>query len=323
VNAPSAPAPETSIVIPTHGGRFLRAAVQSVMAQTVRGWELIIVDDGSRDGTAEVAAALAAADARIRVVTQGRAGIAAARNRGLAETAKASAYVAFLDHDDLWMPDALEVLRAALQARPSASAAHGRALTLDERGVPVEGERGAGLPGNRRAVVDGRVQLWPRERPTEFAVLAYDDCIVGVGSALMRRSALLRVGGFDGRAEPADDYDLWVRMSRVGEIAFTEAVVLAYRLHGENRSLRPPPARGRGAGYVRHKLVTSAENSPAQRRIAVAGFRAHERALLAERWRRIAAAWARGERAGAGRLLAGGLLRLAGYVRGCPWRWQR
>ena len=114
----TAAAPEISVVVPTHGGRFLAATVASVRAQTLPDWELVIVDDGSRDGTADVAAGLAAADARIRVVTHAHSrGIAAARNTGLVATTRTSRYVAFLDHDDLWTPDTLAVLRAALHAR--------------------------------------------------------------------------------------------------------------------------------------------------------------------------------------------------------------
>ncbi len=123
------PAPEISIVVPTHGGRFLAATVASIRAQTFAGWELVIVDDGSRDGTAGVAAGLATADGRIRVVTHAHnRGIAAARNAGLASISPASRFVAFLDHDDLWMPDALALLRAELDTRrhDQRGARHGR-----------------------------------------------------------------------------------------------------------------------------------------------------------------------------------------------------
>ena len=316
--------PETSIVIPTHGGKFLGAAVASVVAQTVPDWELVIVDDGSTDGTATVAAALAAADARIRVVTQPNRGIARARNRGLAEISRLARYVALVDHDDLWMPDTLEILRDALLRRPAASAAHGLVTSIDDDGWPTPYlDSGRGLPWNRFHVVNGRVELWPVDRPTQFAVLAYEDCVVGTGSGLIRRATLDRAGAFDWRAEPADDYDLWIRLSRLGEIAFVGRVVLAYRQHEARRSLGPPPPRAHGTGYVRHKLVTSPENTPAQHRLAIAGFRAHERMLLGERWSNLVGAWTRREYAALPRQLAAMLSRATSYARGCPWSWQR
>ncbi len=182
------PNPSISVVIPTHGGGFLSAATQSVRAQTFADWELIIVDDGSTDSTAEVARSLAAKDRRVRVVTNPHnTGIAAARNRGLAAISSGSDFVAFLDHDDLWIPEALGALRAALVASAKASAAHGTATGIDELGatVPVPPER-----HRRMGIIDGRLVEWPRWRPTEFANLAYENCIVSTGSGLIRRKEL-------------------------------------------------------------------------------------------------------------------------------------
>jgi GT2 family glycosyltransferase len=316
--------PETSIVIPTHGGRFLRSTVESVIAQTHPDWELIIVDDGSTDGTAEVARALAAADDRIRVVRQANSGIAAARNRGLAEMSAGSKFVALIDHDDLWMPTTLATFRGSLLGEPSAVAVHGTTRSIDEHGVEIPcADLETSLPGNRRVVVRGRVEVLPDDRPTEFNVLAFDDCIVGTGSALIRRAALERVGGFDWRAEPADDYDFWVRLSRLGPIPFINEIVMCYREHGGNRSLAAPPPRGRGSGYVRHKIITSSENSPEQRRAAIDGFRAHARMILAWRWKKLGAAWRAGDLRGGVRQSAAALMRLAAYARGRPWLWQR
>jgi len=316
--------PETSIVIPTHGGRYLRSTVESVIAQTHPEWELIIVDDGSTDGTAEVATTLAASDDRIRVVRQTNAGIAGARNRGLAEMSKGSKFVALIDHDDLWMPTTLATLRRVLLDQPSAVAVHGNTRSIDANGVEIPyTDWEMGLPRNRRVVVRGHVEVLPIDQPTTFEVLAFDDCIVGTASALIRRSALDRIGAFDWRAEPADDYDLWVRLSRLGPIPFIDTVVMDYREHGENRSLAPPPPRGRGSGYVRHKIITSPENTPEQRRIAIEGFRAHARTILANRWTNVRSAWRAREYRGALRQSAAALLRVAAYARGRPWLWQR
>jgi len=315
------PSPNISVVIPTHGGDFLSAAVQSVRAQTLTDWELVIVDDGSTDGTAEVARRLAVEDPRVRVVTSPQnGGVAAARNRGLAAISTGSDYVAFLDHDDVWMPDALEALRGALVASAKASAAHGTATGIDECGatvlVPAERLR-------RMGIIDGRLVEWPRWRPTEFANLVYENCIVSTGSGLIRRKDLVALGGFDLRAAPSDDHDLWIRLARRGDIAYVDRPVLAYRGHADQTSSRPPPPRGQGTPYVRHKTITSPDNSDEQRRLAIAGFRARQRRLLRERWSALRTDWRTGSSHQVPRHLLDVVARVAAYARGQPWRWHR
>ena len=169
-----------AVVVPTPGGRFVAETIASVQAQTTPEWSLVLVDDGSQDGTADVLARAAAGDSRIRVVTNAhRQGIARARNRGLESIATDSEYVAFLDHDDLWMPNTLEWLKAELDARPDAPAAHGGATIIDEHGEPY--------PPNqwdprihRMGVSSKELVSWPLDRPTEFANLVYEDCIVSM-----------------------------------------------------------------------------------------------------------------------------------------------
>jgi glycosyltransferase involved in cell wall biosynthesis len=315
--------PAISVVIPTHGGRFVAAAVNSVITQTIGDWELIIVDDGSQDGTAELAARFAAADSRIRVVAHPRnLGIVAARNRGLGAISAASRYIAFLDHDDVWAPIALELLRAELVAQPAAAAAHGTAIAIDEEGRPHP-PGAAAPPSCRSGIVAGRLMPWPSNRPTEFANLAYDDCIVSMGSGLIRRTSLDHVGRFDPRAERADDYDMWIRLSRAGPIAFVDHAVLGYRVHDDQTSRRPAAPRGRGPSYVRYKTIASLENTPEQRRLAIAGFRAYHRRFLGERWSDARAAWARGHYSEVRRFLAHAARHALAYTRGRPWSWHR
>ena len=315
------PNPSISVVIPTHGGRFLSASVQSLRGQTIDDWELVIVDDGSTDGTAEVARRLAAEDARVRVVTNPRnSGIAAARNRGLAAISSGSDYVAFLDHDDLWLPDALETLLAALVASAKASAAHGTATGIDELGAtaPFPPER-----LRRMGIIDGHLVEWPRWRPTEFANLAYENCIVSTGSGLIRRAELDALGGFDLRAAPSDDYDLWIRLARRGDLAYVDRPVLAHRSHAGQTSFRPPPPRGQGTPYVRYKTITSPDNSDEQRRLAIAGFRARQGRLFRERWSALGTDWRSGNLHQVPRHLFDLMARMAAHARGRPWGWHR
>jgi teichuronic acid biosynthesis glycosyltransferase TuaG len=112
--------PELAVIMPCHNGeRTLEQAVRSVLAQTFTEWELVIVNDGSIDGSADLIARLVAEDPRIRVLTNKNAsGAAAARNRALkhAETR----YVAFLDSDDAWLPHKLELQLRSMKTHNAA-----------------------------------------------------------------------------------------------------------------------------------------------------------------------------------------------------------
>ena len=107
-----------SIIIPVYNGeRFIGGAIDSVLAQSVTDWELIVVNDGSTDGTSQVLRKYAD-DGRIHVVTQKNAGVSAARNRGIAQAS--GSHLAFLDADDVWHPNHLEVMRELIDAYPDA-----------------------------------------------------------------------------------------------------------------------------------------------------------------------------------------------------------
>src|SRR5579872_4898002 len=126
-----------SIVVPAYNAeKYLRQTIDSVLAQSLTLWELLIVDDGSKDGTAAMVGEYIRKDTRIRMVRQANAGLAAARNRGFMETDPASAYITFLDADDVWEPDALETLVKTLEAHPQTPVAHGVARYIDGSGQP-------------------------------------------------------------------------------------------------------------------------------------------------------------------------------------------
>ncbi len=260
-----------SIVVPAYNAEeYLPETVESILAQTVSEWELIIVNDGSQDATKTLAEQFAARDARIRAVHQANMGLPGARNRGYEESSSQTRFVIFLDADDLWEPNTLEVLIAALEGHPEAVAAHGLARYIDDKGCPIRPGKLEARIRSRKAIVNGRLVSWPMEKPTTFAVLAIDCYIVSAGSVLIRRSALERVGLFDrmkhlSRAS-LEDWDLWLRLCLHGDFAVAPEVVLNYRQHGANLS-KATLLMHQGHVYVRIKTLLSPELTPEQRRI--------------------------------------------------------
>jgi glycosyltransferase involved in cell wall biosynthesis len=266
--------PRVSVIIPLYNAEaYVGLAIESVLAQTFSAWELVVLDDGSTDGSVSVANRYAESDARIRVVQQTNGGVAAARNAGFAAASPASEYIIFFDNDDLWEPNALETLAGILDAHPEYVAAHGSARSIDSRGLPLaHDDLEEKLRDERRALVGRRVVAWTRDVPTTFAALAVHNCIVTPGVLLIRRAALEAVGGFDPATVPCDDWDLSLRLSRRGDIGYTDRILLNWRRHEINQSDRS--SRWRDAYYgVRRKLIAAPENSPEQRRIAHLAYR--------------------------------------------------
>ncbi len=229
--------PLISIVIPSYNAaRWLPETVASVLAQTLAAWELVIVNDGSSDATLAVATALAAKDARIRVLDQPNGGLCAARNQGWQATTAQSAQVIFLDADDLWETDTLAVLSAELAAHPEAVAAYGLARYIDAEGNFFQAGELETYHRERWGVRDGRLERWSQAEPTTFGVFALADRITSVGCVLMRRSSLEKVGAFAPELAIWEDWDLWFRLTMVGPMQFLDHPVFRYRRHTTNLS---------------------------------------------------------------------------------------
>ena len=194
-----------SVVIPVFNGeRLLREAVESVLAQKYLPLEIIIVDDGSTDGTATVARGFSET---VRYLYQKNEGPAAARNRGI-EQARGN-LVAFADADDLWPPNKLELQVPYLTQDPAIEIVMGRIqqILLSETS-------------------NGKTQ------PTDLAEPAFS---VNLGSAIMRKSVFERVGLFDETMRYSEDVDWFMRAREDGvAIKTIDAVTLLYRQHENN-----------------------------------------------------------------------------------------
>jgi len=225
-----------SIVIPTYNsGGYLSETVASVQAQSDTDWELVIVDDGSTDGTIERAEAWCRADSRIRFLRQVHQSANQARNLGLARCQASSWAIVFLDHDDVWEPQALEILGRSLSAHPEAVAAYGIAGYIDAEGRPYDGGLEAWTRDRVELTERGLVVVAPG-RGTSFGVMALGNRIPTPGQVLIRRSALEQVGGWDSAALDSADYALWARLSLMGDLLFIDRRVIGWRQHSGNLS---------------------------------------------------------------------------------------
>jgi glycosyltransferase involved in cell wall biosynthesis len=195
------PKPELSfsVVMPAYNAaRTIRAAISSVLAQTFQDFELIVVDDESKDETLEIARKFA--DPRIKTLTCEHSGIAATRNVGIAISR--GKYVSFLDSDDVWLPSYLETMGTALDQEPNAAMAYGDAWMMDDATRRI---------GRSKAMAASNPPIPSPPGPHEFLIRLLHGNFVFV-SATVRRSVLLSVGGFDETLASAEDYDLWLRV---------------------------------------------------------------------------------------------------------------
>ena len=227
--------PRVSVVIPTYNrADLIGETLQSVARQTFTDLECIVVDDGSTDNTDEVVAAFIARDPRFRYVRQANASATVARNHGLALAG--GEYVAFVDSDDHFAPDRLAWQVAALDRDPAAVLVYGNALHCQSRDMS-----------------QGEIYLADRvQKPSGWA---FEDLLrcSAIYAPLVRTSVIRRLGGFDITLPQAgEDWDMWLRLSRVGTIIFDPRIHLFYRVHEGNIS-RDSLHLYRGAGRVLSK----------------------------------------------------------------------
>jgi glycosyltransferase involved in cell wall biosynthesis len=190
--------PHASVIIPVHNGAaFVIKAVTSVLAQTERDLELIVVDDGSTDGTPALVEAID--DSRLRLVAQANAGPSAARNTGIGQAQ--GEWIGFLDADDWWLPEKLAATLRRASDRPNAGLIYSSVLLVDEHGEPYDVlEAGA----------EGDV----------LEELLFGNEIVGGGSsAVLRRDVFERVGRFDATIKYGEDWEMWLRAASQFEFA--------------------------------------------------------------------------------------------------------
>lgn len=274
--------PTVSIVVPAYNhGRFLDRMLTSVKAQSFADWECVVVDDGSTDDTATIGERHASADGRVRVAKISNGGVSRARNHGFALTNPTTEFVTFMDSDDVWCPDALDVLLARIESDPDAIGAHGLAEMVDVDDLPVPNWSHAAFGRSRLGLEGRRLIEWPPDRPTTFEVLINGNVLFPPGLVLARRTAYEQAGRFDEALRAGEDWDMLIRLSRFGYLSFVDRVIIRYRRHEANIGARRGVAEQ--AWLVRCKGFHSPDNDPRQRRIARLGWRAYQARLMRQR----------------------------------------
>jgi hypothetical protein len=175
--------------------------------------------------------------------------------------------VIFLDSDDLWEADALETLVGALDAHPEYVSSHCLARCIDRSGRPLAGDDLVRRSRERKGYKGGHLVSADPTAPTAFGDLAYHNWVLTPGTQLIRRTIATRVGDFDPATDPADDWDLAVRVSRQGDIAFVDRPLLLWRRH-DNTLTNTSPRWGRAYLRVRNKMLTDRSNTADQTRSA-------------------------------------------------------
>jgi glycosyltransferase involved in cell wall biosynthesis len=239
-----------SVVVPTYNrARLLAAALDSAARQTLPPAEIIVVDDGSSEDIAQICAMVGAP---VRYVRQSNAGVSAARNRGIEESS--AEWVAFLDSDDVWRPDKLEVQLSALRQHPQAGWSLSGCHVIDMNGALVD-ERGF----ERVFTVFRDLELSPAEllgrwlQPCSVTAgiaehrlysgdlfpLLFHGNVALPSSAAVRRALLQDTGGFDPEFRVAEETEFFHRLAAVAPAVIVDAPLVGYRLTGSG-SLTDP-----------------------------------------------------------------------------------
>jgi glycosyltransferase involved in cell wall biosynthesis len=242
--------PAISVIIPTHNRRaMLREALSSVAAQRGASFEVIVVDDGSTEGTWQDLSGheLPVHFDDVRAVRTERRGPAAARNRGIALAR--GRLIAFLDSDDLWMPEKLARQSLFMRNNPDCLISQtGETWMRDGRRVN---------PGRRH-----------RKRPGDIFIDSLRTCLISPSAAILRRELLDEVGGFDEDMAACEDYDLWLRILARHEVGLLDEPLTVRRAGHPGQLSATVAALDRFRILALAKLLADASLEAARRRAA-------------------------------------------------------
>jgi glycosyltransferase involved in cell wall biosynthesis len=205
--------PAISVLMTVYNGsRFLREAVDSILNQTFRDFELICVDDGSTDESAAILSEFARRDARIKIITQQNTGVTASLNIGL--RAARGEFIARMDADDISLPQRFEKQIAYLQSHPDCVLVGSQVLMVDPDAMPIYPKRDTSY--DHEQILDALLDKgWPIVHP----------------SVMIRAQVMRSIGGYDEQYRVVQDHDLFLRLADHGRLVNLREILLLYRQH--------------------------------------------------------------------------------------------
>jgi len=202
--------PLVSIIMPAYNAeKFISKSIESVLQQTYQNWELLVVNDGSKDNTSSVVSSFH--DARIKLIEQVNGGVSKARNTGI--TNSTGEFIAFLDSDDLWLKDKLEIQVKYLMKNQNIVLSYGDYLSFIED----------------RKIIENK-QLYPfKIKDLKKRLLVFN--FIATLTVMVKSDVLKATGGFDTELFGPEDWDLWIKISQKGSIGYIKENLAMYREH--------------------------------------------------------------------------------------------
>ncbi|MEB3178367.1 MAG: glycosyltransferase [Nostocaceae cyanobacterium] len=200
--------PTISVIVPAYNGeRTILQTIESIRKQTFSDWEIIVIDDGSKDRTVELVNTVK--DERLKIFSYENGGLPVARNRGISHAQ--GEYIAFIDADDLWTPDKLADQLEALQKNPQAGLAYSWTSVIDDKAESIY--------ESNKVYYEGDV----------YADLLTYNFIASGSNALVRRQAIEDAGEFEPTLGSAEDWDYWLRIASSWHFAVVPKAQILYR----------------------------------------------------------------------------------------------
>ncbi|MBD1806884.1 glycosyltransferase [Microcoleus sp. FACHB-SPT15] len=207
--------PLISVIVPVYNAeKTIQETIESILNQTFTDFDLIIINDGCQDSTLKVISTIQ--DPRLKVFSYLNSGVSASRNRGLAQAT--GEFISFIDADDLWTANKLENQLRVLRENIQAAVAYSWTDWIDESGQI--------LGKGSYITQEGNV----------FAQMLLNDFVANGSNCLIRRQALIEVGGFDETLAHGEDWDLWLRLAARYEFIAIPSPQVLYRISSSSAS---------------------------------------------------------------------------------------